>query len=219
MTCKNDEIKELLPAYLGQELDFAALKRVEAHLASCEDCRSELAILAMLSEEAVPDPGQAFWMEMPLKVRREVREKREKRSSLTARFLRPFAVPRWTWAATAAAVLITALWLVVQPSPVKGAFDGSDSLFEETGGGEPLDLAELSPTQLDAAVLWAQNQFATETDAVNEDLLENPERDLSDDLSNLNGKELDRLYEMLKKEEQNLRNKGRKRTPREKEIG
>ena len=40
--CSNVEMRELLPEYLHQVLDARARARVEAHLASCEDCTVEL---------------------------------------------------------------------------------------------------------------------------------------------------------------------------------
>ena len=39
MNC--EQIRELLPDYLGQELDPAGRETVERHLAACETCRSE----------------------------------------------------------------------------------------------------------------------------------------------------------------------------------
>jgi anti-sigma factor RsiW len=43
--CTNVEIRELLPDYLHARVSGADRGRVEAHLASCEDCAAELSVL------------------------------------------------------------------------------------------------------------------------------------------------------------------------------
>ena len=43
--CTNVEIRELLPEYLHDRLGASDRARVDAHLAGCEECRSELATL------------------------------------------------------------------------------------------------------------------------------------------------------------------------------
>jgi len=43
--CPNAEIRDLLPELMHDRLDAAARARVEAHLATCADCRAELALL------------------------------------------------------------------------------------------------------------------------------------------------------------------------------
>jgi anti-sigma factor RsiW len=48
--CPNVEIRELLPEYLGGTLSAHRRSEVEAHLASCEDCAEELALLRLVRE-------------------------------------------------------------------------------------------------------------------------------------------------------------------------
>lgn len=43
--CPNGEIRDLLPAYLNDRLSAASRGEVEAHLAGCDECRAELALL------------------------------------------------------------------------------------------------------------------------------------------------------------------------------
>jgi predicted anti-sigma-YlaC factor YlaD len=43
--CPNAEIRDLLPELMHDRLDALARVRVEAHLATCTDCRDELALL------------------------------------------------------------------------------------------------------------------------------------------------------------------------------
>ena len=49
---------------------------IENHLASCEDCRNELSLLRMMTEETVPDPGETFWSAMPGRVYQAVQTRK-----------------------------------------------------------------------------------------------------------------------------------------------
>lgn len=48
--CLNVEIRELLPEYLGGTLSAARRAEVESHLASCDDCAEELALLRLVRQ-------------------------------------------------------------------------------------------------------------------------------------------------------------------------
>jgi hypothetical protein len=48
--CPNVEIRELLPEYLGGTLSASRRAEVEAHLASCDDCAEELALLRLVRQ-------------------------------------------------------------------------------------------------------------------------------------------------------------------------
>ena len=55
--CPNVEIRELLPEYLSGTLSAHRRSEVETHLAGCEDCAEELALLRLVREayaEATP---------------------------------------------------------------------------------------------------------------------------------------------------------------------
>jgi anti-sigma factor RsiW len=54
--CTENEIKELLPDLLHRTLAADARARVEAHLASCEECREELEVLRTVQSAAVFAP-------------------------------------------------------------------------------------------------------------------------------------------------------------------
>ena len=112
MTCKNKEIQALLPAHLEQSLDQESQAGVERHVAVCEDCRTELALLRMMSEEPVPDPGEAFWAAMPGRIFRAVEAQKQQKASQWLPFgLGRFIIPRWAWAAAAAVFLVAAVVL------------------------------------------------------------------------------------------------------------
>jgi len=48
--CPNVEIRELLPDYLGGRLSDVRRSEVSSHLASCEDCAEELALLQLVRQ-------------------------------------------------------------------------------------------------------------------------------------------------------------------------
>lgn len=55
--CPNVEIRELLPELLGGTLSVSRRAEVESHLAACEDCAEELALLRLVRQayaEATP---------------------------------------------------------------------------------------------------------------------------------------------------------------------
>lgn len=55
--CSNVEIRELLPEYLNGMRSAARRAEVESHLATCEDCREELAMLQLVREVYAPTPA------------------------------------------------------------------------------------------------------------------------------------------------------------------
>ena len=75
MLCKNNTIKEMLPEYVADALEEEDMARVREHLIACSDCAQEAALLRMMADEPVPDPGEAFWAEMPGRVYRAVQQK------------------------------------------------------------------------------------------------------------------------------------------------
>jgi len=218
MECTNTAIKELLLQYGQGSLGREEHTRVEQHLIGCEDCREELALLRLAAAEEVPDPGDAFWAGLPDRIYREVRQqKAPERGTIGQVFaffwesiaLRPVRVS----ASVVAAVLVVSLFVVgtrrQEPVAVSA---GDEYVYDDPAGPDaafsaPLpNVAELTPTELDAAAAWAGKELssmALEAETVRGTLSES---DLSEELSELNSHELARLSAMLealkKKEEQ-----------------
>ena len=80
--CGNSEIRELLPDLLHNSLSQADKQRVEAHLASCSDCREEYELLSQVFAlgdtaavdvraiaSAIPHYRKRLWMPAPQLVR------------------------------------------------------------------------------------------------------------------------------------------------------
>lgn len=221
--CNDTNMQELLPAYLERTLDPATRTRVEHHLASCEGCRAELTLLSIIADDPVPGPDEAFWTGMPERIYREIQtgKQQEKKRFALADFLGWMSMPRFAWA-TAAVIVITAIsWFMVGsiPEDVARMTQPATGTAIEDSAAEPVDLAELSSEEFDAAAQWAQNEFGPLEEAITNNAQEHTARDLSEDLSELSARELDRVYEMLKKKEQDAQDKLRKKPGSEKRLG
>lgn len=129
-TCEN--IRDLLVEHLALELDRFRAAGVEAHLAGCAACRAEeselRATLALLSEDAVPDPGGRYWDSFAGRVRTKIAALPEPRRRL-------FTLPRFALAASL--VLVT---IVAVRAPRATIDSEEDSLLASI---LPLDPAEL----------------------------------------------------------------------------
>jgi hypothetical protein len=206
MTCKKLEIKELLPAYVSDELDQDSGDRIERHLASCEDCRQELGLLAMMSEEGVPDPGEAFWTQLPGKVEREVRAgKNQPKLPGLSRLLDRLLLPRWTWTAASLAVVLLVAWLMVEPFRHEGEMPALHDVYDIGYGSlhDPVlthpstNMADLSEPQLATVDSWAGQELTTIAFEAESIAPNAPDREEYEELAELNGHEIERLSTML----------------------
>jgi len=109
---------ELLPWYVNGSLDEDERARVEAHLAGCERCRTEVEYLSSLREQVRADEVAAPGELGLRRLRRDIRAERSRQSGGAAR--RHW----WTPALAAAAVLVITIQGVMlmnmPPEPVVG---------------------------------------------------------------------------------------------------
>lgn len=114
MTCKRDDIKNLMPSYIERLLSEDQIIIVEAHLEECQDCRMEIAVLKMLAEERIPDPGEEFWQEIPYRVKAEMEREMTAQPKTGAcgplRILDRFIQPRLAWALAASVFAALVIW-------------------------------------------------------------------------------------------------------------
>jgi anti-sigma factor RsiW len=214
MTCRQQDIRELLPAFIERSLAPGDAERVERHLALCADCTEELALLRMMAEEPVPDPGEAYWSTLPERVHRRFREEQSRnRFSIPWRTL--FALPRMTWMSSAALLVAVIVWVSLHPVTKSGdMLDESDqlSLSESLVDGR-VEVAELTDHEMTAVTQWAENAYEPIHEAIDEQHLERTDSDLAEELRNLSSEQLDRLLEQLKVKErtsrENIRNENR----------
>jgi len=206
--CTNKDIQELLPLYSEQGLDETAKLRVESHLGSCADCRTEIRLLRFLAAEPVFDPGEAFWTAMPERVYRDVRKMRERKSRFDiSRFLSRMLLPRWVWGVAAAGLVLAVSLLIFKPTPKEistTASSGDESSFEEAVlmDTDSPGLSELNQTELENVSIWADSEFSSLSSDIIDVMTSAPERDVHEELSDLNREEIDRLSKELEECEQ-----------------
>ena len=205
MSCTNTDIKELLPAYAAEALTPEDLARVREHLRACADCAREAAVLRLMASEPVPDPGEAFWAEMPGRVYRAVQHERAGRSSRVRpwyELLRGAAFPRWAWLTAAACIVLLGLsWFIVNPALHRD--NGDEYASDDVSIHDPVlrhtssTIAELTPPELDAVDSWAATELSSLTRENAPDVERALDTDLSEELAELNAPEVDRLSTML----------------------
>jgi hypothetical protein len=206
--CSNTDIKEMLPVYLEQRLEEERALQVKKHLETCADCRAEIKLLGMMISEQVPDPGEAFWAAMPERIYRNVQKMQEKKRlidipSLWNRML----LPRWAWSVAAAGLVLVVTLLIVKPLPKdisRITPNGDDAAYDESTIMDTPGLTELSQTELEDVSRWADNELAALENEIVDVLISAPERDIHEDLSDLNRQEIERLSRKLEEWEEDV---------------
>jgi len=213
MKCLDETIKDLLPSYQHQVLDQAQEDRIRRHLEQCEDCRTELSILRMMSEEPVPDPGEAFWATMPNRVYRQVEEFRNAKKGFFDLSLlwNRFILPRWIWAAAAISVVLVISWITFrfpQKAPEPSLSQSNEFADEIMIASSPdpdsdaVHLSELDRQDLDMVDIWAGNELTSIAKDVDPSVVLPPDAEISEELADLNAGEMDRLSTMLSQQKE-----------------
>jgi hypothetical protein len=200
--CNDLNIKELLPAYAEQTLDPTDTKRVEEHLATCEDCRSETSLLRIMLADVVPDPGETFWATMPDRVYRAVQEQKTKKRRFTLSwFADRLTMPRWAWAAASVGVVLIISLFTLRAlqrdanMPLSAGYDISDEIMSVNS---PISVTELNQDQIDAIDMWAGSELASISQEAAPIVLGNVHTsDIEEELADLNAKEIDSLSIMI----------------------
>ena len=200
--CGKNDIKELLAAYKRGTVVGEEQARVEAHLASCEDCRFELTLLQAMTQDTVPDPGDEFWAAMPDRVFQKVRS--GQRRSRTMRALRDFFdnLPVRSWAAAGAmAALLIVSGLVLTRSmgkhPEAPALSGGDAVYEHGSIDDALDVAALGPDELATADRWADRELFVMVQPAGDSALIASGAEFEDEVADLTASQLRKLSSML----------------------
>ena len=172
--CPNGEVRDLLPAFVHDRLDQAAAARVREHLATCEDCDVEVAVLRSLRDELhepVPVDVAAVTAAVVARTTGAMRVVGGTEAGATARPARS-APPVWsrTWLKAAALVVMVGggSWVVVQSTgpgtgPGQPAPQGPVvAVASEADGlgfaGGVADLADGELQELEAAVAALEQQ-------------------------------------------------------------
>ncbi len=200
--CNDRTIKELLPAYREQALDQAEKSKVADHLATCDDCRTELSFLRMMAEETVPDPGEAFWAAMPDRVAQAVQQRQTKKKAFDlSRLLDRMVFPRWTWAAATVGTVLIISWFVISPlhkgTEIPLQTQGDEFFADETTAAGPLRVSDLDHDELGTVDTWAGGELASIAQEAEPFLGSRRNTDIHEELEELDVSEIEQLSKML----------------------
>jgi hypothetical protein len=155
----------------------------------------------MLSDESVPDPGEAFWAAMPGRIYREVRAQQPETmlQKLFGGTGRP-VFRRWTWAAAAAVLLVTVALFLDRPETPEIAYINAPENGPSYGdllSTETVDMTELTDVEIDSVNLWATDELAQLQEDAIDIFRTSPDITLDDRLAELDSQELEQLSKML----------------------
>lgn len=198
--CKDTTIKELFPAYREQTLDQTEILMIENHLASCEDCRNELSLLRMMTEEAVPDPGETFWALMPGRVYQAVQKRKaEWRTFGLAWLVDRMTLPRRVWVSAIVGTVLLISWLIIRPMqkvPEMPSLQGSE-FAEEIMPTEQVNVGELDRDELTTIDTWAGTELASIAHETEQALGNGQDSDVYEELRELNKREAEQLMQKI----------------------
>lgn len=206
MRCNDAIIKELLPSYLEGRLADKEKERIALHLSSCEDCRTELALLRTMAEAPVPDPGEDFWAALPGTVHREVRrnqDREQERRGVPTGLWHLFRSFRWA-GATAAVVLVALVagYLMLQPASRRVAgkqLPDTGGIYVDVLASEQVRISELDSPEIKSLDSWARKELASLSlqEGITDMFLNAPEGAIDDRLADMSTQELEHLSSML----------------------
>jgi len=203
--CDDKTIKESLPAYREQALDRTENLLIESHLASCDECRTELSLLRLMAEETVPDPGEAFWAAMPDRIYQAVQNSQPKEKSFNLSWLVDrITLPRWTWAAAAVGTVLIISWLIATPLQKKtdmqqsqGVEFADETMDTDTGS---VIISDLDHDELSTIDSWAGSELSSIVQEAEPVLVYGRDVNIYEEIEDLNTREVEQLSKMLEQE-------------------
>ncbi len=161
-----------------------------------------------MAEETVPDPGEAFWEEMPDHVFRAVQRQKAKKRRFNLSWLADrIILPRWAMAAATVGIVLMVSLLATrspQKAPDVPAWQG-DEFAAEVPAVDPADtvhIRDLDRDQLDTVSVWASKELDSIAEEAVPVMVDNSETDIYEELANLNAREAEHLSTMLDQWEQ-----------------
>lgn len=198
--CKDKAVKELLPLYREQALDQTEILMIENHLASCEDCRNELSLLRLMTEETVPDPGETFWSAIPGRVYQSVQtRKAERRTFGLAWLVDRMTLPRRTWVSAIVGTVLLISWFIIRPvqeEPKMPPLQGSE-FAEEIMPAEQVNVGELDRDELATIDTWAGTELASIAHETEQVLGNGQDSDVFEEIPELNKREAEQLMQKI----------------------
>jgi hypothetical protein len=159
-----------------------------------------LSLLGMMAEETVPDPGEAFWAEMPDRVFQAVKKRQtEKKTFDLSWLLGRMALPRWTWAAATVGMVLLISWFVIMPVQKKTVLlqSEADEFSDEISDTGSISVADLDHDEVSTIDTWAGSELASIAQEAELFLGNRRDTDVHEELEELNAREIERLSKML----------------------
>jgi hypothetical protein len=145
---------------------------------------------------------------MPAKIYREVQKQKslgsERRWPGLSGIVERITMPRWVWATAAAGIILAISWLSFHPAQNREVVITAVSTGDETSGEgilfvDPVDVAGLDPSELENLATWVNNGLAAIGDETQSVAGNNADKDIDEELAELNSKEIKKLSTMLEK--------------------
>ncbi|MDH4162465.1 MAG: zf-HC2 domain-containing protein [Nitrospirota bacterium] len=205
MTCTNTHLREMLPSFLEGSLDAEGMALVRGHIARCSECSDELELLGMMSDEQVPDPGEAFWAALPDRVYRETqRTLAEKRTR--SGWLREWWSGMPVRGAIAFAMIVLVSLVLLRPAHrIQPETTGriGDTTLEDLYDG-PAAVADLGPSDITLLNDWLEREITVLRQDLGRTAISANGfgRTLDEDLSTMDREELDDLVAELSRKQE-----------------
>lgn len=183
MLLDHERVGTLLPDYLNGSLDPSLRAGVAAHLASCEDCTAELALVEEMMTLEVPDPGDLFWQTLPKRVAAQAQQPTPWWKSFLGSLLRPAPI-----------AVMTALLLAVLLVPFAMHFVGMPDQEDMLASVERIDIPKQQLQEIAGIVADGDQDLSGLFDAD-----ENGSADYQQAIAVLSAEEFDELVQELQK--------------------
>ncbi|NLI30439.1 MAG: hypothetical protein GX423_10225 [Nitrospiraceae bacterium] len=184
MLLDHEQVRTLLPDYLNGSLGHEARTSMAEHLAACEECSAELAVLEELAGVNVPDPGDLFWAALPKRIVAQVERPVPWWKGLLAAIMRPAPL-------AAVAALLLAVMLVPFATHYVGPPDRKEGGILSL---EQIDLPKQQVQEIARTVATSDQEVSALLDTD-----ENSTSEYQQVIASLSADELDELVQELQK--------------------
>jgi hypothetical protein len=154
----------------------------------------------MMTEEAVPDPGEMFWSAMPGRAYQAVQRRQAERRTFGFSWLVDrMTLPRRAWASAIVGTVLLISWLIIRPvlkEPEMPQLRGSE-FAEEIIPAELVNVAELDHDELATIDTWAGAELSSIAHETEQIFGNGQDGDAFEELPELNKREAEQLMQKI----------------------